>query len=158
MPPLLHYSTIIACVTPSRLSGLTAGLLAQVPMGRTVDPAVAKTILQYLRGQDLYEAWVQNGSPGSWGNLRPRVRRAAERRACVAGRRPAVAPSVLRCAESVRAWLGRRGTARVGATGMYACDAGPLCRGSELCHSAESAMRGYVLCRALQVMALCGIA
>jgi hypothetical protein len=132
-------------------------------MGRTADPAVAKVLLQHLRGQDLHAAWVANGSPGSWGNVQRRAKQAqaaapAERRACVAGRRPAVAPSVLRCAESVRAWLGRRGTARVGATGMYACDAGPLCRGSELCHSAESAMRGYVLCRALQVMALCGIA
>ena len=90
--------------------------------------------------------------------MRPRARRAAERRTCVAGRRTAVAPSVLRRAESAWARLECRGTARVGAMCMYACDARALVRGPELCHSAESAMRGYVVCRVLQAMAQCSIA
>ena len=34
-------------------------------MGRTADPATARTILQYLRGQELHEAWVQKGKPGT---------------------------------------------------------------------------------------------
>ena len=46
-------------------------------MGRTVDPTVAKTILQHLRGQDLHKAWVQNGSPGTWGNVQRRAQQAA---------------------------------------------------------------------------------
>ena len=46
-------------------------------MGRTADPAVAKVLLQHLRGQDLHEAWVQNGSPGTWGNVQRRAQQAA---------------------------------------------------------------------------------
>jgi hypothetical protein len=53
-------------------------LLAQVFMGRTVDPATAKTILQHLRGQDLRQAWAENGKPGTWGNVARRAKAAVE--------------------------------------------------------------------------------
>ena len=47
-------------------------------MGATADPRTARTIVQFLRGQDLHEAWVENGSPGTWGNVLRRAKAAAQ--------------------------------------------------------------------------------
>ena len=45
-------------------------------MGRKADPGVARTIVAYLRGQDVHEAWVDNRKPGSWGNVQRRAKAA----------------------------------------------------------------------------------
>ena len=44
--------------------------------GRTTGPGVAQTILQHLRGQNLYAAWVDNGKPGEWRNVQRAARKA----------------------------------------------------------------------------------
>ena len=71
-----------------------AGLLLK-KMGRTVDPGVAKTILQYLRSQDLHEAWVSNRRPGTWRNVQraaTKAREAARRTTKAAAPPPPTAP------------------------------------------------------------------
>ena len=47
-------------------------------MGRKTDPGVAKAILQHLRNQDLREAWVSNGKPGTWKHVQRAAKAARE--------------------------------------------------------------------------------
>ena len=68
---------------------------AQEKYGPHDRSGVAKTILQYLRSQDLHEAWVSNGKPGTWANVLRRAnkaREAARRKTKAAAPPPPTAP------------------------------------------------------------------
>ena len=54
-------------LSPSRL-------MLQVTMGRVEDPQIAKVFKMADRSNDLYQAWVDGGSPGTWGNVQRRYK------------------------------------------------------------------------------------
>ena len=43
-------------------------------MGRKEDAGVKKAVAAFLRGQDLYEAWVQSGKPTTFKNVQRRAK------------------------------------------------------------------------------------
>ena len=43
-------------------------------MGRVEDPQIAKVFKMADRSNDLYQAWVDGGSPGTWGNVQRRYK------------------------------------------------------------------------------------
>ena len=54
-------------------------------MGRVEDPQIAKVFKMADRSNDLYQAWVDGGSPGTWGNVQRRcggTRTTQSRRSC----------------------------------------------------------------------------
>ena len=48
--------------------------MLQVTMGRVEDPQIAKVFKMADRSNDLYQAWVDGGSPGTWGNVQRRYK------------------------------------------------------------------------------------
>jgi hypothetical protein len=55
-----------------------ARLMLQVTMGRVEDPKIVQIFKMVDRSNDLYQAWVDGGSPGTWGNVQRRYKERAK--------------------------------------------------------------------------------
>ena len=115
-------------------------------MGRTADPAVARTILQHLRGQDLHEAWVQNGKPGTWENMQRRGKAAmkAQPPQPAQQQQPAAATAPRPTARKAAA----ASSARQPAMGKKTIQGGALCADCTQARGGGGAARGRVPCGA----------